>query len=1145
MLSEKKTKQITNSFKILTGAVFVLSIFLSLTSPEAATNEYSSNPFVINLRQQVRSNTGAGGLFAHDLNQDGDMDFVVTTPGSIGAYDHFGSPLWTITDNIRVTEQANGGTGYPGTHAPGAIAGDMDGDGQQEVAFLTFGGELKILNAQTGVLERSTSFPGAQAIAIANFRGAGDRDAVIQYSQTEIRAINLEDGQTLWHRTNWFGLEHSQVRVADINDDGRDEVVGPIILDSSGNRMNSWDLPGNLGTDLHGLDSIAIADVVPGGPVEIVLAEQGGNDEAIVVNQNRIVWNTKRFNLPATGQCVDEWDPDKVTVGNFDSNNPGLEVFARSSCGRHPWVLNSNGDIISTWNVSATAPRGWYLGDIPIDGFDGNDEGGIDEVSAINWNGDGKHLILLKERHKDGKTALVDAMSGNFLRVFNGTTGRAYGADVAGDHREEVIILESRNSGNAVIKIYSNNQASFSSQANPWTNPIYRRSQQNWNYYSPPGAAGTSGNGFVALPTPTPSGRVIESISPISVQPGDTMTITGTNLSSTIHTFASSTSTRGAYPGSINGTNTQVTWTIPNDLSNDSYTLKVGPTLSDVSNFVLFTLTGSTAPPPTPSPRPTPTPPPTPGTPTIDPSPTIPEWVDCKVLPEDLDLLADWNFWCGITPQQPATPTPGTDPSNPISLPSIGSRGLSAVYNPSSDTFFYIGADQTGVVGASVISNGLSLSGGTFRIDQSGQSPRDPRVIYNKTDDIFLVGWNDGRPSAGRASIYGRIFSSSGEPLTGDFPIMNDKNVSSGDSEYDVNNNVFVVAYGAGGLYLKTVDSSGNLSPEVHLDVLPGSSFAGEVDITVNTNLDEYWITYLTCFSSDDCRVVLKRVSASNLTQVGEDVELNEQRIGEDAFSKPQISYSKFDGAAAVVWLEQGRVNQGGGIYGTMVYDDLRSSGVSAVITPATDPYSEFFDNPVLNNNTWTGAFFLSVSDDQGGVEAVEFIPGSIIVLGKNQVIAPVNESYSNPTHAVYSGGAVVFAQGSANSFANSVNGVSPPSRGSTPTYPSGEPPTPVDTTTLGKMINQIYVWALGLSALLAMLMMVFGGYMVMTAAGNAEQSSKGKDFIWSSIIGMGILFASFLILNTINPDLVNFDLTSINQLESSVPPNTTPPPSP
>src|SRR3989344_5443601 len=72
----------------------------------------------------------------------------------------------------------------------------------------------------------------------------------------------------------------------------------------------------------------------------------------------------------------------------------------------------------------------------------------------------------------------------------------------------------------------------------------------------------------------------------------------------------------------------------------------------------------------------------------------------------------------------------------------------------------------------------------------------------------------------------------------------------------------------------------------------------------------------------------------------------------------------------------------------------------------------------------------------------------------------------------------------------------------------------------IGKCVTQIYQWALALSAILAMLMMVLGGYLVMTAGGSAEQSQKGKDYVLSAIVGMGLLFATYLILNTINPDL-------------------------
>lgn len=74
----------------------------------------------------------------------------------------------------------------------------------------------------------------------------------------------------------------------------------------------------------------------------------------------------------------------------------------------------------------------------------------------------------------------------------------------------------------------------------------------------------------------------------------------------------------------------------------------------------------------------------------------------------------------------------------------------------------------------------------------------------------------------------------------------------------------------------------------------------------------------------------------------------------------------------------------------------------------------------------------------------------------------------------------------------------------------------------LPKCINQIYTISLGAAALLALLMMILGGYYRMTAAGNAEQASKGTEIIMSSLIGIVLLFVAFLLLNTINPDLVN-----------------------
>ena len=90
----------------------------------------------------------------------------------------------------------------------------------------------------------------------------------------------------------------------------------------------------------------------------------------------------------------------------------------------------------------------------------------------------------------------------------------------------------------------------------------------------------------------------------------------------------------------------------------------------------------------------------------------------------------------------------------------------------------------------------------------------------------------------------------------------------------------------------------------------------------------------------------------------------------------------------------------------------------------------------------------------------------------------------------------------------------------------------------LPRCINQIYVWSLGVAALLALLMMIIGGYYYMTASGNAEQSGKGIDMIWGAVIGLALLFGAYLLLSTINPDLVNlkFDTSGLNQTTTPAP---------
>ncbi|MGE5392144.1 MAG: pilin [Candidatus Saccharibacteria bacterium] len=84
----------------------------------------------------------------------------------------------------------------------------------------------------------------------------------------------------------------------------------------------------------------------------------------------------------------------------------------------------------------------------------------------------------------------------------------------------------------------------------------------------------------------------------------------------------------------------------------------------------------------------------------------------------------------------------------------------------------------------------------------------------------------------------------------------------------------------------------------------------------------------------------------------------------------------------------------------------------------------------------------------------------------------------------------------------------------------------------IGNCVSKIYIWAIGAAGILALLMLIFGGYMVMTAGGNAQRAATGKSFLVSSITGLVLLLGAYFLLNTINPDLTNFhiDFSGLNQ---------------
>jgi|SRR3989339_2129917 len=77
---------------------------------------------------------------------------------------------------------------------------------------------------------------------------------------------------------------------------------------------------------------------------------------------------------------------------------------------------------------------------------------------------------------------------------------------------------------------------------------------------------------------------------------------------------------------------------------------------------------------------------------------------------------------------------------------------------------------------------------------------------------------------------------------------------------------------------------------------------------------------------------------------------------------------------------------------------------------------------------------------------------------------------------------------------------------------------------TLSQFINNVFIFSLSIGAIMAVVRIVWGGYLYM---GNEMWSTKSraKEVMRDAVLGLLLLLAIYLILFQINPDLVNLDV--------------------
>ncbi|MFD5824637.1 rhamnogalacturonan lyase [Lentzea sp. NPDC060358] len=257
------------------------------------------------------------------------------------------------------------------------------------------------------------------------------------------------DSATQSNRSAWEGKGNHQLSVADVDADGRDEIIyGSMAIDDNGRGL--W----QNGTR-HG-DALHVGDFIPSRPgLEVFKPSESGTDPAHWMGDARtgqIIWSA-----PACG-C----DNGRAVAADIWAGNAGAEAWS-----------NSVGGLRSATTGAQVAAR---------------KPGSANFV--IWWDGDAQRELLNGTTiDKYGPDADTRLLTGSGVASNNGTKSTpALSADIFGDWREEVVW---RTSDNRALRIYSTTETTTIRRVSLLEDRQYRLAVawQNTAYNQPPHAS--------------------------------------------------------------------------------------------------------------------------------------------------------------------------------------------------------------------------------------------------------------------------------------------------------------------------------------------------------------------------------------------------------------------------------------------------------------------------------------------------------------------------------------------------------------------------------------------------------------------------------------------------------------------------------
>lgn len=408
-----------------------------------------------------------------DLDGDGRYDFVLKQPNGnvdpyekywkkspgtykLEAYRHDGTFLWRHDLGWSI-EQGIWYSPY--------IVYDFDGDGRAEVAVKTGQGDprdpdgrvttgpeyLSILDGQSGKEITKVDWPSREGFPSYNYycrnqlgiayldgktpaliveRGTYNTIKLVAYEFHNARLRELWRWQDKDETQRYTGQGAHCIRAADIDEDGRDEVIiGSGVIDDNG--VGLWT------TRMGHPDHVTVGDLDPDHPgLEIhygMETKQQRNGMCMVdARTGKLLWGYDKPTRHVHGQGL---------VADLDPRHPGTECYSADTDPQKDFayavLFNARGQIIGNENLGGFAPRAAY------------------------WDADVQRELLMGKKFRDFESGQSHPtpIDGAVIAV----------ADILGDWREEIITTVA-----GELRIYTTSIPATDRRPCLMQDPIYR-----------------------------------------------------------------------------------------------------------------------------------------------------------------------------------------------------------------------------------------------------------------------------------------------------------------------------------------------------------------------------------------------------------------------------------------------------------------------------------------------------------------------------------------------------------------------------------------------------------------------------------------------------------------------------------------------